>query len=563
MIDFDTIINEWSYRTRRGYPIWNDPQDMIILKDILKEMNLNLDSISEASPKNPLAKGSSSTIEGSNTPDLKEGLAVYFATQDPKDLQLAKQKADNPKDTTQLNFDPSIEDKYYGTSAAKLVSKAIEFLNNNIITGNNSRLYLNALSIASRIQKEFGQVDQSKIDRGVEYDKIRNHAVRLVSEMGIKDVASDKWCPADIYIYNTDNAGKEALDTTSLNMDSNSLNAMFNSNFGRGTGIVGISLKEEKAQAGKAKSFTKILKRDDSYPEADAITPQQKSTLELMYNLNQLSVTNAKTTDRLKIGYIAEASKIIISKKLPDTDALLKALMNTLKLTFGDAADAIRKSKGDLKNNMRAEFEKLGLNEITYDPELFKLINTYNTDSRDDALATYIASRKKFIDTLKDQNFNVPVSPKTDKMNAETLYKKSGCYLVASYLLSGLNAQQLQIPPAYKSIIEQKNAFVALTAFAIGMGGISPTFFKLIGKDNGSDAVLEPFYGDGILNLDEDTDTQIFDTAEYKGFYVTFVTKVSLITDGKSVEKEKYQVTLDFRYAGDQLNIEVSELKEA
>ena len=45
MIDFDTIINEWSYRARRGYPVWNDPQDMIILKDILKEMNLSLDNI--------------------------------------------------------------------------------------------------------------------------------------------------------------------------------------------------------------------------------------------------------------------------------------------------------------------------------------------------------------------------------------------------------------------------------------------------------------------------------------------------------------------------------------
>jgi hypothetical protein len=148
-------------------------------------------------------------------------------------------------------------------------------------------------------------------------------------------------------------------------------------------------------------------------------------------------------------------------------------------------------------------------------------------------------------------------------MNSEALYKKASCYLVADYLMSVINAEDLSIPEAYKSIVKEKNAFVALTAYAIGMGGISPTFFKLIGKENGSDATLETFYGDGILSLDEDAGTQIVDTAEYKGFYVIFTTKVLLNVDGKSETKEKYQVTLDFRYAGDQLNIEVSELKEA
>lgn len=563
MIDFDAIINEWSYRTHRGYPIWNDPQDMVILKDILKEMNLSLDSIKEASPKNPLSKGAPSNIQGSNTPELKEGLAVYFATQDAKDLELAKKKASDSNDNTVLNFNSKLDDKYYGSKSAELVSKAIEFLNANNITANNGKLYLNALSIASKIQDTFGVVNQKQIDRGNLYDKIRTHAVNLVSDMGIS-VTTDKWCPADIYIYNTSTAGTDALKTTSLNVDSDSLNAMFNSKFAEGTGIVGISLKEEKAQAGKAASFSKILKRSENYPEATSITPDQKSTMELMYNLNILSVKSTKVTEKLKIGYIAEAARIIVSKKLPNTDSLLDSLLNTLKLTFGDAVETIKGKQGGLNKDIaRAEFDKLGLTELTYDPNLFKLIDEYNADAREGALATYNKSRKIFTDTLKQQNFNIPAESNTSKMNAETLYKKSSCYLVAEYLLSGLNAQQLQIPPAYKSIIEQKNAFVALTAFAIGMGGISPTFFKLIGKDSGNDAILEPFYGDGILNLDDETDTVIVDTAEYKGFYVTFITNVSLNVDGKSIEKEKYKVTLDFRYAGDQLNIEVSELKEA
>jgi hypothetical protein len=95
------------------------------------------------------------------------------------------------------------------------------------------------------------------------------------------------------------------------------------------------------------------------------------------------------------------------------------------------------------------------------------------------------------------------------------------------------------------------------------MSGISPTFFKLIGSSSGKDAHLEPFYGDGFLNVDENTTTEIVDTSEYKGFYVEFIAVVSKSASKKSKVMSKYKVTLDFRFAGDQLNIEVSDLKEA
>ena len=566
MIDFDAIINEWSYRTHRGYPIWNDPTDMVILKDILKEMNLSLDSIEEASPKNPLAKGSSSTIEKSETPVLKEGLAVYFATQRPADLRAATKKVSDPKDNTILEFKPIKNHEYYGSSNdADVINNAIDFLNNNSITPNNSELFLNAISIANKIQSAFGQVDQTQIDRGTEYTKIREHAVKLVSLLGFK-VKEDKWCPADIFIYNAESAIAAAKNSTSLNIDTNSMNALFNSEFAKGsTGIVGISLKEEKAQAGKAKSFSDILKKADNYPDAKSVTVEQKNTMELMYNLNILSVKKSSTPDKLKIGNVAEAARIITTRKvLGNTDALLESLSNTLKLTFGNSIESTKGTRGGLNKDVtRATFNSLKLNEIQYDPDLFTLIESYNDDATKDALDTYTDARKIFADTLQSQNFSVPGAPDTSKMNAETLYKKASCYLVAEYLLSGLNAEQLQIPPAYKSIIEQKNAFVALTAFAVGLGGISPTFFKLIGNRSGGPATLEPFYGSGILNLDDETDTIIVDSPGNKGFYVTFVTKVSLVEGDTIIDKEKYEVKLDFRYAGEQLNIEVNQFTEA
>lgn len=41
-IDYDKLISEWSYRCRRGYPIWGDIEDMLVLQTILEEYNIPL-----------------------------------------------------------------------------------------------------------------------------------------------------------------------------------------------------------------------------------------------------------------------------------------------------------------------------------------------------------------------------------------------------------------------------------------------------------------------------------------------------------------------------------------
>jgi hypothetical protein len=565
-IDIDTILREWSWRCDKGYPDFNNISDRIRLQEVLDELNIPLpfDKISEA-PVSPLSKKAPSNIEGSNTPELKEGLVIYFSTQKPKDIDAAINKCSDPNNTDVLKFSTDIDNKFYGIKSSSLVSKAISLLNTSNISANNAKLFLNALSIAKKIQAEFGILSPDKIDRGdYMYTKIRAHAVKLVSEMGLTPDA-DKWCPADIYIYNNAGAAKQALQSDDLNIGKTSLNSMFNTEFNSAGGIVGISLKEEKAQAGKANSFKKILTKEENYPTATALTPVQKSTMELLYNLNILSSTKSKDTPKLKIGYVSEAARIITANKIPNTDALLKSLTNTLRLTFkGDMKRAFGQKGGFNKDATRKSFAELGISDITYDKNLLSLIDTLESNLKKNALDTYKSSRKSFIDTLIRLNFNVPAkAPDVNKMNSETLYKKSSCYMTAEYLLSGLNSEQLQIPVAYKSIITQKNAFVALTAYAIGMAGISPTFFKLVGSSSGKEAHLEPFYGDGFLNVDENTTTKIVDTNEYKGFYVEFIAAVSKSASKKSKVMSKYKVTLDFRFAGDQLNIEVSDLKQA
>ena len=41
----DELLLEWSYRSERGYPCMDNPSDISVLKQILKELNLPVDEI--------------------------------------------------------------------------------------------------------------------------------------------------------------------------------------------------------------------------------------------------------------------------------------------------------------------------------------------------------------------------------------------------------------------------------------------------------------------------------------------------------------------------------------
>ena len=99
--------------------------------------------------------------------------------------------------------------------------------------------------------------------------------------------------------------------------------------------------------------------------------------------------------------------------------------------------------------------------------------------------------------------------------------------------------------------------FLAVVAFAISQGGISPTFFKLVGQESGGDAHVKHFPSDGILSLQKGTDVEIIDSGEFAGFEVEF--KAQILQGKKLIDK--YKVTLGFQYAGEQFKIEVTELK--
>jgi hypothetical protein len=561
-INFDEILTEWSYRLPKGFPTvidgkFVDRYEVLILNEILQDRGIN-----PVEP--PQARELQEDLQGTNTPDFKEGLVVYFTSQTPQTLEAIEKKLQTG--TGQIKLSININEQYYGNKSANLVKSAITHLSTSDISKKDIAFYYNALSIAKTIQDLYKRPMQA--DRGILFESIRKKAVELVNNLGadVSLSAADKWCPADIYIYNDKEAAEKALAAQYLNIDDESLNAQFQTKYKQTQDkILGISLKEQKAQAGKASSFRGVLKKEINYPDMP-VQKDMKVLLEIAYNLGQSLTSKDK---KLAIGYFAAAHTLLDKARIenaPSTELLKAELGQILTDTLGqDNLGAAYNKKGSFdKDRTRKLFTQLGLTDIKVSSNYQSTVKQFNTEIKGQCVDTYNKARIDFIKTLQSLEYEVPAeSPDISKMSPETLLKKANCYNTAEYLLSGLNSDSLKIPQGYQSIADQKNIFVALTAYAIGMAGISPTFVKVVGNSKGAPASIDTFYGSGFLNLDDGTSVKITDTTEYKGFYVTFTTKVTLEAGEKAEIMKKYSVTLDFRYAGEQLNIEVSDLKQA
>lgn len=537
-------------------------------KNLLENENIILKSIRDIlkeSTKEEIIDEVTSLKE-TNTPEFKEGLVIYFSGLPSAKLKIIEEKLGKPENNQKkISLPEPASDDLYGAKSYGLVITAIKHLSSDIVKSSEKSFYYNALSVAKKIQEIFkGPVDADRGD--VTYSKLRNKAVQLIKEGYEMAMTADKWCPADIYIYSDSNVPSEMLKAESLNIGEDSFNAYFQSQITNlSDGLIGISLKEEKAQAGKATSFFKTLKREENYPDAPKLSGNSKYVLSIAYNFDQ-AVKFVSKDPQKAIGYIAtaHASAEIVSPKLKEAEPVKNDLLKVLKTTFGvsDLKSIINANGRYDKDDARELFANKNLDSFVIPSAIQKNIDKLFTSVRKKTESEYNKARKQFLDVLTKNNMEVPAqTPDLKSMNMETVLKKTSCYMVASWVLDGINSKKLNIPDVYQTIIKEKNAFVAMTAYAIGMAGISPTFFKMIGNSKGGTAHLETFYGSGFLNLDEKEKVIIGDSPGRKGFFVEFITTVKL--DGKKSSKpvSKYKVSLDFRYAGEAINIEVSELK--
>lgn len=521
-----------------------------------------------------------------STTGLKEGLVMYFACQTMESIDEAMKKIET-KSNKKLKFSKNIiKDSLYNGNeepAATNVKDAINYLNNSVVDPKIGRTYINAMTAAKRIIKDIGTLDPNLIDRGQKFGDIKKKATELLqgAEINIGAGESDKWCPADMFIYGSNRVSDDAKKCVNINIDSEkqkSLNALFHTDFSKPSAdsILGISLKEESARAGKATSFRKILKGDTDYVVADKDESQEVIT-KLLYNFSSIMRTKGANIEPVyKVGDCAEAlntmirnqSSIIKNVDPALFDSLKQSLTLTLKKTFGKDAQSANN-----KDNAKRMYKKGGYtypNEDTKEIKQLKVgINEFRRSLIDYSKKKYSKSRKNFLDTLKKSNFKQPDNPpvkwaETEDVSkvSDIFLKKAGCYEAAAKLLDAYQVKStISLPNAFKSIVKQeKNVFLALTAYAVSQGGISPTFFKLIGKESSSQtAEVKKFPSDGVLKLVPGGEVQIDDSPTNAGFNVTFICQIK----SKTEVKDKYKVVLSFSYAGTQFKIEVFELSEA
>ena len=555
-----------------------------------------------------------------NTPNFKEGLVVYFSGLPTEGdlLSIAKQKLAAKDTNYKIDLplpDPSTKNRYDSGDVAKgksfdAVAVAIKHLNEDELTPKDKEFYYNAISISEEIRGNF--TPPVIIDRGADYTSVRNHAVKLIKKEYEISTTADKWCPADIFIYNESGAADKATKAISINQGEDSLNALFQvTDKKTNKGILGISLKEEKAQAGKAGSFRNILTRKENYKTAPGLPETLENILLLFYNLRSAKeagtgksnynlqgkidsirylVSSYNASNRLiKLGFKGGRTKN--GTRMADISTQLKgilekevkkSILNSSKSANGydpkKIKDALEQkfsamyNSGKYKDKFGGDLKLVPLKKHVMDDynDLVELTKKTAKFINEEVRGEYEAQRKAFIGVLKKQGFSKPTTdgkPLTSTIGVEieeieTLLKKARCYSTAEWMMSGLNTEDLQIPPAYKTIMKQKNAFVALTAFAIGMAGISPTFYKYKGNKSGGAPTVEPFWGNGFLSLEgKESEVKITDNDSNKGFRVEFNTFVTLQDVPGSEIVGKYKVTLDFRYAGEQINIEVQNLE--
>lgn len=517
---------------------------------------------------------------------FKESLVVYFTTM-LSDKQIAKvEEKLSLKEDEQLNVKlnlPTITNfNRYGQNAERVVGDALKHLVEDPILKSEKKFYYNAISIAKFIRNLYGgKVDPKRVDMGKDYDAIRSKAVELSKEMNISGVTADKWCAADIYIYNDMNVIREAQNAQFLSVDMDttpSLNSLFQSEPTQiSEGIFGVSLKEEVAQAGAATSFKNILSRKENYPKSEKIN--NRDSLSIVYHLenfrDEYPREKAKDTLSSKAYYFsnlayAYASAINLIKRKSDSPETVKAAKDTMlfiesifKSILGKNLPSKTGDKYDV-NKIRVAFEKVKPSEFKSPSNIQQQIDRIASSVIKDAEKEYVSLRKAFLEDLKKAGYASPISmstPSSMRSDIKRMLAKAGCYKTASYVLSGMSAGLLEIPKEFSTIAKQKNPFVAMVAYGVGMAGLSPTFFKIRGSSTGGDAHIETIYGSGYFHLDDKAEIKVIDKPTTSGFSVEFEAKVTKNASRTSKAIKRYKVIMIYHSAGDQITVLVNQLK--
>jgi hypothetical protein len=197
--------------------------------------------------------------EFSTNTNQKEGLVIFFYNSDVKDLFTSESLVKNWKDLYNGDYFKGLED-----TNKKEVEEFLSRYNKNIEGASKNKVALDALndplSAAILIKGEYGNKNPLITGKGTFED------IRTVGKELAKIDDKDKWNPGDVYLRLP---GKIITKEEAINSpESLQPIAIFNQNFTNEWGaldniedkpaaFVSISLKQEKAAAGKGKGYLK------------------------------------------------------------------------------------------------------------------------------------------------------------------------------------------------------------------------------------------------------------------------------------------------------------------
>jgi len=379
----------------------------------------------------------------STNTDVKEGLVILFFNALKSKKWNTSQDPFTPENYYELLNSLPINNNGMDDTSKNAVNKKLVTLRGE--NANSSLAALAALndplSSAKRLYADYG-----------DYDLIRDGAFNRIRAAGAAatGIDKDKWNPGDIYVDLNKNFNSEKLKTDA--MPWGKLNELFEGQWGEtDADFVAVSLKQEKAQGGKAKGFLKNLN-----PE------KVEGVLDPIYGLSKEEMQN---------GY--------------DFDTALDSYKSTVM--------------GKLGNQEFIDF-KIGKNPPTIQQKKFKL----------------------------------------------------AAYKALDYLITWFKNDAGETNPV--------TALVKMAAYGMSISGVNPTYFKLIGKNDGSTAdIPEKFPAGATAKLTKGSKIKIYD-GDKNGALIIDMTVDIMVGDDKV---SQYQLKVSARSnGGDQNTIEISKAKK-
>ena len=567
IIDYESILAEWSYRLPKGFPTVVDGklgvnEELIILNEILRERGLSEFELPvEQREEVEISEGPVSL--GSDPTDTKEALVCLFLDaqlSNSKTIATYRQLLDKKLDskqrkqliTTLTGILTTTVGKYAKGYDSPGIIKAPSWLasvlldvsvkNTDIATANN------AVAAAEALVKRFeGLIKPGSVQRGASFQAIRKHAITLMdSNYELKNYQADNWCPGDVYLLLDPSKVSEALKSTSLNLGPKSLNRYFYGSDNKGGPFIAISLKMEKAQAGKGTTFLRNVVVDGVTAEdkgGDAAETKAlikfrntKRRLDKYYLSSNLWKTDPVVFEKVRSGIAA--LRIPGAPTKATETAKLKTFLARNKSTI---QQAILK----LDRKLSKSLDVVSGFQQAYTKFISDLRSRNITKIKGDALT--------FIKAIEQANRSAYGGKLNLVKYNEMLAQKAATYKLASVLIEKWTEKTKRVSPAFAAhLAAVKNPFVAITLYAIAQHGLNPTFYKVVGKDSGATGSIVEFPSNSIVDEKKSAENlEIKDSPSAAGFQVIYLL---------SINKHTYQTTLAFRFANSQIRVEVQRL---